>query len=345
VNLTRDVVVGTGGIGTGIFLALEGEHTLGREESRAARLLDLRDYGKLHIVCHYLQRLLGPDVPVLPVGRVGHDEAGDRLLSEMAGAALDVSLVGRSGKPTLFSVCFLYPGGEGGNLTTSLSASSDVSTADVDRALPLLERHRGRGVALALPEVPLEARLRLLECASEHGFWRVATILPGEAHNHLANHVVGLADLLALNVDEAAALTHRPTTGHSASELVQVLVGRLSSDHPQLSLVVTAGAQGSWTWDGRTLAHAPALPVEVVGTAGAGDAHLAAVVAATVAGAALAEANRFASLVSGLAVSSGHTIHPALDAPFVAAAAERLGHSLSTEIQAMLDQVSAARRT
>ena len=55
-----DVVVGTGGIGSGIFLALEGNRTLGREESRPAELLDQRDYCKLHIVCHYVQRLLGP---------------------------------------------------------------------------------------------------------------------------------------------------------------------------------------------------------------------------------------------------------------------------------------------
>ena len=56
-----DVVVGTGGIGSGIFLALEGNRTLGREESRPADLLDQRDYCKLHIVSHYVRRLLGPD--------------------------------------------------------------------------------------------------------------------------------------------------------------------------------------------------------------------------------------------------------------------------------------------
>jgi hypothetical protein len=60
-------------------------------------------------------------------------------------------------------------------------------------------------------------------------------------------------------------------------------------------------------------------------------------VAGTVAGAALTEANRFASLVSGLAVSSGHTIHPGLDASYVVAAADRLGHPLQTEVRAMLE--------
>ena len=52
-------LVGIGGIGTGIFFALEGDHTLGRNESRAGRLLDVRDYCKLHIVIHYVAKLLG----------------------------------------------------------------------------------------------------------------------------------------------------------------------------------------------------------------------------------------------------------------------------------------------
>ncbi len=131
-----DVVVGTGGIGTGIFLALEGNHTLGREESRRAELLDQRDYCKLHIVCHYVRRLLGEAVPVLPVGSVGDDAAGAAVLAEMHAAGLDTTFVGLSSNPTLFSVCFLYPDGDGGNLSTSRSASCDVDADDVSRALP-----------------------------------------------------------------------------------------------------------------------------------------------------------------------------------------------------------------
>jgi len=52
-------IVGVGGIGTGLFFALEGAHDLGRDESRPARLLDVRDYCKLHIVAHYAAVLLG----------------------------------------------------------------------------------------------------------------------------------------------------------------------------------------------------------------------------------------------------------------------------------------------
>ncbi|HEX6907174.1 MAG TPA: hypothetical protein VF154_11240, partial [Terriglobales bacterium] len=43
-------LIGIGGIGSGIFFALDGEHTLGREESRLGKLLEVRDYCKLHII-------------------------------------------------------------------------------------------------------------------------------------------------------------------------------------------------------------------------------------------------------------------------------------------------------
>ena len=114
-----------GGIGSGIVFALEGGHDLGRNESRPGRLLDVRDYCKLHIVAHYPSVLLGarPEgapFHVLPIGKVGDDEAGRRLRAEMTAAGMDLRFVDTvTGPPTLFSVCFLYPDGSGGNVTTS----------------------------------------------------------------------------------------------------------------------------------------------------------------------------------------------------------------------------------
>ena len=56
-------MIGAGGIGSGAFFALDGEHTLGREESRSGRLLDRRDYCKLHIISHYVKALLRLRIP------------------------------------------------------------------------------------------------------------------------------------------------------------------------------------------------------------------------------------------------------------------------------------------
>jgi ribokinase len=320
-----DVVVATGGLGSGIFLALEGNATLGREESRAAELLDQRDHCKLHIVCHYVARLLGTTFPVVPIGKVGDDDAGRAVLTELAAVGIDTDQVAASALPTLFSVCFLYPDGDGGNLTTSRSASSDVSMADIQRARPVFERYRSRGIALALPEVPLAARAELLRLGREYGFLQVACVVTGEVAEARASGMLAEIDLLAVNLDEARALVGGSAPGSSPADDVGAAVRELTRLNPRLSVVVTAGADGSWTWDGQSLEHTPALPVDVVNTAGAGDAHLAAVVAGLVRGLDLRTANSHAAVVSGLAVTSRHTINPEIDAASVAEAAERHG--------------------
>lgn len=151
-------LVGVGGIGSGIFLALEGNRTLGRNESRAARLLDARDHCKLHIVAHHVAVLCGASPSgepfhVVPVGAVGADEAGRRLIGEMTAAGIDTALVRVvPDRPTLFSVCFQYPDGDGGNLTRAGSAASALTEADVERAADLLGP---RTIAVAMPEVDL----------------------------------------------------------------------------------------------------------------------------------------------------------------------------------------------
>lgn len=93
-------LVGVGGIGAGVVFALDGSHDLGRNESRPGRLLDARDYCKLHIIAHHLAVLLGarpesagPGFRVVPVGRVGEDEVGRRLRREMGEAGMDTRFV------------------------------------------------------------------------------------------------------------------------------------------------------------------------------------------------------------------------------------------------------------
>ena len=147
-----------GGIGTGMFFALEGNHDLGRNESRPGRFLDVRDYCKLHIVAQYPTVLLGAredrgPFHVVPVGKVGIDEVGLRLRAEMERSGMDVRFVDAvPGRPTLLSVCFQYPDGSGGNVTTVDSAAALVSERDVD----LVERWLSpTAIALAVPEVPL----------------------------------------------------------------------------------------------------------------------------------------------------------------------------------------------
>ena len=79
-GLRYNGIIGTGGIGSGKFFVLNGDHTLGREESRSGHFLDINDYCKQHIILHYIKVLLGPSFEVIPVGKVGNDDIGQILV-------------------------------------------------------------------------------------------------------------------------------------------------------------------------------------------------------------------------------------------------------------------------
>jgi sugar/nucleoside kinase (ribokinase family) len=319
-------LVGVGGIGTGLFFALEGSHDLGRNESRPGRLLDVRDYCKLHIIAHYPAVLLGArgetgPFHVLPVGRVGEDETGRRLRAEMAAAGMDVRFVEPApGHPTLLSVCFQYPDGAGGNITTVDSAASHVTEGDVDQAARWLSP---RTVALAAPEVPLAIRRHLLVRGGEKGALRAASLTTAEVAEARATGLLSLVDVLALNEDEAAGFAGEPWPEGDPGRFLDRCAVVLREAQPAMRVVVTAGPQGAFGFDGSAWAHVPALPVPIASTAGAGDALLGALLAGLAAGLPFASGSRgslaerplesaldLGTLAAAFKVTSAHTIPP-----------------------------------
>lgn len=308
-----DIMIGTGGIGSGSFFLLNGDHTLGREESRSGRFLDKDDYCKLHIISHYVKALLGPDFTVMPVGKVGEDDAGRRLLTEMTACGLSVQYVGTDpSRHTLFSFCYLYPDRSGGNMTTDDSACSAVDRDYVLRTEGEFARFAGRGVALAAPEVSLEARMTLLELATRHRFFRVASFTSEEMPGVMNAETMGKVDLLCINLDEAASALTTNTHGIEPMDLAERAARTFSSLNPGVRVSITNGKGGSHVWDGEELHHLPAQRVEAVSTAGAGDAFTAGLIAGTVAGLSLCQAQELASLAGACSVLSPHTINKAL---------------------------------
>ena len=101
-----------------------------------------------------------------------------------------------------------------------------------------------------------------------------------------------------------------PVEGGDPEVIVRAALAKLS---PDVWLTVTAGAGGVGRWDGAALTHLPILPVRVEGTAGAGDAHLAGIIAGLAAGLPLQEAHQLGLLTAAVAVQSPHTINFELD--------------------------------
>ncbi len=308
-----DIMIGTGGIGTGTFFALSGNQTLGREESRGGKFLDRHDYCKLHIISHYVHRLAGGDFQTLPLGRVGDDAAGRRLMEEMRAEGLDLSLTSiMPGEQTLDCICLLYPDGSGGNLTVTDSASGRVTPEDTRKAAPWFKNYASRGIALAVPEVPLDARLELLDLAGQYGFLRAASFSSGEMATVREASLLSRVDLLAINLDEAASLAETSADGE-AEVIVKNTAANLCGKFPGLKLSITAGAIGSWTVDRHNIHFIATPKVEVESAAGAGDAHFSGILVGLAAGLPLAEAQWAGILAGAMSVTSPHTIHPGID--------------------------------
>lgn len=331
-------LIGVGGIGAGRFFALKGNQTLGREESRAGHFLASRDYCKLHIIAHYVKRLLGPSFAAILIGQVGEDEIGRQLIEEMKQTELDTRYVRVCpDAQTLYSICFSYPDGSGGNLTTDDSACMQVQAAQVVEAERDFIRFAGQGVALAAPEVPLSAREKLLQLGTAQRFLRVASFVSAEMPAVLQSNLLSLVDLLAINVDEAAAALEVDREQTDPEDIVRLAVQRLSALYPGLRLSITAGRRGSWSWDGETLTHVLAFSAEAVSTAGAGDAHLAGLIVGLCAGLNLTQAQELGTLVAALSVTSPHTINPEIERESLLAFAMKQPTPLLPEVLRLFD--------
>ena len=348
-NSPYQQLVGVGGIGTGMFFALEGNHTLGRGESRPCGLLDVRDYCKLHIIIHYVARLLGAKpsgVPfhVMPIGKVGGDASGRQLVKEMLAAGIDTQFVQAiPGSPTLLSVCFQYPNGEGGNLTTNNSAAEQITRQDVEDARRVLGARGKKTIALAAPEIPLDVRCRLLELAGEAGAFRVASLVSAEVSAARDCGMLEMLDLLAVNEDEAEELVGKRLIPDSPDDFVRSCLV-FTEGHGNLRMIVTAGKNGAYAFADGNWNHCSAHEVSIASTAGAGDALLGGVIATLACGIPLlrsgshqenvvGSALEFGVLLAGYKCLSPHTIHPDACLDTLLQFATGLGLELAPEFQ------------
>lgn len=345
-------IVGTGGIGSGIIFLLDGHETLRRNESRFGQMIPARDYCKLHIVFHYIATLLAPsidgtDLPystgvrVLPIGRVGMDSEGQRLRQMMLDVGMSVEGVAFDPeKPTMFAVCLQYDDKSGGNVTTSVSASSQVSPEDVDAVL----NHQvaaGREIVVALPEVPLSTRMHLLRKGRARGSFTIASVTSSEASSFRAMGGLSLTDLIALNMDEAAAMIGLPDGDGSSVDVVQRCVETLAVENADLQILITDGGKGSYAYKNGVMEYLTALPTEVVQSGGAGDAFLAGVIVGLSCGlpflkgssdtyfgeTPLTSSRELGTLLASLSLTTSHSLYESLETETVLRYASRFSFS------------------
>lgn len=303
-------VIGIGGIGAGVVFALQGNNTLGRDESRLAELLNARDYCKLHIVEHYIATMIGTKdcrstFQVSAIGVVGEDTAGDRLLLEMKQAGIDTTWVRRElDRSTLYSVSFVYPDGSGGNITASNSAATTLNEEDISQSGEVMRAAREQCVALCLPEVPLEIRHSFLRLATEANNFRVASFARAEIEAARAQGLFTLINLLAVNVEEASQIVGYPYSAVNCNQFLSDCSTALTDVQPGIQVVVSAGAEGAFAFEDGKWNHFLAPKVPVASTAGAGDALLAGIVCGLSIGLPLAHSRCSEQVLSGNEINS-----------------------------------------
>jgi sugar/nucleoside kinase (ribokinase family) len=358
-------LIGVGGVGTGVFFKLAGDHTLGRNESRSGELLDVRDYCKLHIIIHYIAKLLGAGedgsgFKILPLAKVGDDPRGRAVLREMEEVGIETRFVETlSEKPTLYSVCFQYPDGSGGNITTNNSAACELSDTDLEE----IREEFGdpaRTIALSVPEVSLAVRHRFLEMASEAGAFRAGSFVGGEIRPARECGMFQLLDLLAVNESEAAELLGCQFSENPIETFVENCLRFVNSTCPGLRMMVSLGERGAMGFWDRHWDFCPAPTVHVASTAGAGDALLAGVISGlaagipylrpgtsgkTTAGKPLQSALELGVMLASFSVTSPHTIHPSADLDTLATFVRSCGGRIDTSVKDVFLQTCAKQRS
>jgi len=349
-------LIGTGGVGSGIVFNLDGNHTIGRNESRSGKLMPFKDYCKIHIIMHYPSVLLGKGqngVTSYPISNVGCDNPGAVLIQEMKDAGMDTRGISQLEKaPTLYSVCFQYPDKSGGNITTSNSACGMLSSDDIDNFFANMPAGEPE-VLIAAPEVPLKPRIRLLEHGRKRGSFNIGAVLTSEVPEFLSLDGIKLVDMLAVNIDEALAVAELANEGSHPEEVAHKCYHSLTKINPDIMLIVTSGANGCYPCHNGKIEHIPAIQMDVVSTAGAGDALLGGTIAGLCCGlpfikgasddtfgqTPLLSAVELGTLVSNLKVTSPDTIYHELDVNMLLDFCISRGFKLSDEFKRMFDEV------
>lgn len=241
--------------------------------------------------------LLG--APVRLVSAVGDDAFGDEALRVTAECGADIGAVRRVPGATGTYTAVLDDRGE------LVAAVSDMATVD---ALELDTVHLTDAALVVVDGNLAHSQVALVVAAAEAADVPLAFEPVSVAKAARLADLVHDLFLVTPNADELAALTGRPATDWRAS--VTDLHER-GTEHVWLR----TGAEGSWMCSrGLEPVHLPAVPATVVDVTGAGDAMLAAWIAAWLRGADPVDAAREGHRAAAATIECPHTVRPDLAA-------------------------------
>jgi sugar/nucleoside kinase (ribokinase family) len=229
-------------------------------------------------------------------GRVGDGPMGKQIMADLQAAAIPMVLAQVQGEDSGFDTVLVEADGER-TLITAPGTEARLSLEDL-HAIPLQDEDAiyvsgydllypisGASLAAWLPELPSAYHL---------------VIDPGplvaDIPTDRLQPVLARTNLLSLNARELQALS-------GSGELVAGACKLITRLAPGALVVVRDGERGCWLVDASSEPfHAPGRPARVVDTTGAGDVHVAALLACLATGASPERAAQIANVAASLAV-------------------------------------------
>jgi sugar/nucleoside kinase (ribokinase family) len=235
-------------------------------------------------------------LPAAYAGRVGDGPMGSRVMADLAAAGIPLVLPRVAGEDTGFDVGLVESDAER-TFVTAPGAESRLCLADLN-AIPLRAGDAvyvsgydlcypvsGAALGAWLPALP-SSYLLVIDPGPLVGLIPPERLAP----------VLARCDILSLNARETSILSGLAGIVEGA----QALASRIA---PGGCVVARAGAQGCWLVSaGREPLHIPARAVHAVDSTGAGDAHVAAMLARLAFGESLAAAARAANIAASVVV-------------------------------------------
>ncbi len=229
-------------------------------------------------------------------GRVGDGPMGTQVMTDLTAAGIPLMLPRVSGGDTGFDIGLVEANAER-TFVTAPGVESKLHLDDL-KAIPLLPGDviyvSGYDLYYPVSGAALEEWLPTLSSQN------ILVVDPGPLVAEIAGErlarILGRTDILSLNTREAGMLTGATDVPGAA----KLLVSRLAAGG---WVVVRVGAQGCWVAkEAHPPRHLPARPTRAVDTTGAGDAHIAALVARLTAGDDMLTAAYVANVAASIAV-------------------------------------------
>jgi pseudouridine kinase len=241
--------------------------------------------------------------PVRLVAAVGHDQLGDRLVTDTAAAGVDVDAVLRSTQPTGSYTAVLDVDGELMVAVADMAATDTITPDTVQGAAPLVA---SAGLLVLDGNLPTESVRTALALARTSGVPVVLDPVSVPKAARLAPVLESGVELFLVtpNVAELDAL------GGGVGRLHGLGVEHVWVRH---------GAEGSLlsSRSGAEPVHLAAVPGVVLDVTGAGDAMLAAFCHGVLTGMSPVEAARFGHAAAAVTVAVPHTVRPDLSRALV----------------------------